>query len=470
MGRGKIMSVPQWVKDSIFYQIFPDRFNNGSTANDPPNVVPWLSVPTNHGFHGGDLRGIIDRMYYLIDLGVNAIYFNPIFLSPSNHRYNTVDYYQVDPKLGSKFELLTLLDVAHRNNIRLILDGVFNHCGRGFFAFNDILENQNNSAYVDWYHVQRFPVDAYSSGDATTYTGWWKYKSLPKFNTFNPTVKKYIIEVARYWIEQGFDGWRLDVPNEIDDDLFWSDFRRVIKNTNPEAYLLGEIWDGNPRWVGSDHFDGLMNYPLRTLLVDLLMQKTPVEAFTTAVSGWLTKYPLENVFSLYNLLGSHDTERILTVLKGDVSKAKLAYLFLLTYPGAPGIYYGDEIGLTGGSDPECRRAFPWEESSWNATLRQWIRELIWTRKESIALRQGKMLFLTTSKNCLAYARVEQQDFVIIVMNISDQALNAEVDVTPIDIIDGLILRNVLNPDIVKVDKNKILLNLPAWSGANLVPN
>lgn len=422
------MTVPTWVQDAVFYQIFPDRFENGSKENDPFNVLPWGANPTNNGFQGGDLKGITDRMYYLIDLGINAIYLNPIFLSPSNHRYNTVDYYRVDPKLGTQAELLTLLDVAHRNNIRVILDGVFNHCGRGFFAFNDILENQSGSPYVNWFHIHKFPVDAFSPGDATTYSGWWKYKSLPKFNTNEPAVRKYILDIAKFWMEQGFDGWRLDVPNEIDDDLFWYDFRQAVKRVNENAYLLGEIWDGNPRWVGDRHFDGLMNYPVRTLVVDLLQQKIHPLEFTSGIEGWLKKYPKENVFAQYNLLGSHDTERIMTVFKGNVEKVKLAMLFLFTYPGSPAIYYGDEIGLTGGSDPDCRKTFPWDESKWNNSLRQWVRKLTWTRKDRNVLRYGEMKFLELdNKDCVGYSRKTQEDLALILINPSEN--RQEISVT-----------------------------------------
>jgi glycosidase len=459
------MTVPQWVQDSIFYQIFPDRFNNGNKANDPANILPWEASPTNEGFHGGDLRGIIDRMYYLVDLGVTALYLNPIFLSPSNHRYNTVDYYRVDPKLGTQAELLTLLDVAHRNNIRVILDGVFNHCGRGFFAFSDILENQRSSPYVNWFHIHKFPVDAYSPGDATTYTGWWKYKSLPKFNTNEPAVRKYILDVARYWIEQGFDGWRLDVPNEIDDDSFWFDFRQVVKNTNSEAYLIGEIWDGNPRWVGARHFDGLMNYPVRTLIIDLLIQKILPEAYITGISSWLEKYQRENVFAQFNLLGSHDTERILTTLKGDVAKIKLAMLLLLTYPGAPSIYYGDEIGVSGGSDPDCRRTFPWDESKWNNALRQWVRKLVWIRREKVALRHGEMWFIDCSNHHgLTFIRKDQHDSVLVVMNLSDTAVTLEIDLEGSGMQNSSSIKSLLTSEKLSIQGGKVAISLEQWSG------
>lgn len=457
------MTVPSWVQDAIFYQIFPDRFNNGSKENDPVNVLPWNANPTNNGFQGGDLRGIIDRMYYLVDLGINAIYLNPIFLSPSNHRYNTVDYYRVDPKLGTQAELLTLLDVAHRNNIRVILDGVFNHCGRGFFAFNDILENQSSSPYSNWFHINKFPVDAYSPGDATTYLGWWKYKSLPKFNTGEAAVRKYILDVARYWIEQGFDGWRLDVPNEIDDDPFWYDFRKVVRNVNENAYLLGEIWDGNPRWVGDRHFDGLMNYPIRTLLLDLLMDKQPSSAFIEGIESWLSKYPKENVYAQYNLLGSHDTERIFTALQGNLDKLKLAMLFLFTFPGAPAIYYGDEIGLTGGSDPDCRKTFPWDEGKWNSSLRQWVRKLIWTRRDHISLRHGEMKFLNIeNQECLAYYRQGQNDFTLVVMNLSEKTETISINTSEVNQISGY--KSGLSSEKVFAVDGKLSITLPSMNG------
>ncbi len=369
------MTVPGWVQESVFYQIFPDRFYNGVKANDPANVRGWDEQPTITGFQGGDLRGIIERMYYLLDLGVNAIYLNPIFLSPSTHRYNTTDYYTIDPRLGSMSDFLTFLDVAHRNQMHVILDGVFNHCSRGFFAFIDILENQADSGYKDWFHVKRFPVDAYSPGDAVSYDAWWKYKSLPKFNISNPEVRKYILKVARYWIEQGIDGWRLDVPNEIDDDSFWNEFRQVVRSANPDAYLLGEIWDGDKRWVGESHFDGLMNYPIRTLILDLVNEKIQPAAFSRKLTEHFGQYDFKNTLAMYNLLGSHDTERLFTLLGNSTQKARLANLLLFTLPGAPAVYYGDEIGLTGGKDPDCRKTFPWEDNRWNIDIRNAIKKL-----------------------------------------------------------------------------------------------
>ncbi len=465
------MSVPGWVQDSIFYQIFPDRFANGQNGNNPKSVLPWNAKPTILGFHGGDIKGIIDHVYYLLDLGVNAIYLNPIFLSPSNHRYNAIDYFQIDPKLGSKVDFFTLLDVAHRNEMKVILDGVFNHCGRGFFAFNDVLENQADSPYLDWFHIKKFPVDAYSPGDATTYEGWWKYKSLPKFNTSNPDVENYILKVARYWIEQGIDGWRLDVPNEINDDAFWLRFRNVVRSANPDAYLVGEIWDGDSRWVGDSHFDGLMNYPVRDLIIDMLNGGIKIDQFRSDLQKWQTKYNEDNTRAMYNLLGSHDVERFLTKIGADIAKAKLGYLLLFTLSGVPAIYYGDEIGLLGGRDPDCRRTFNWDESQWMTPLRDWIKKLIRYRKDKVALRRGKFKLLNTEpcNNCVAFARVIENECGLTVINFENSPSEVTVDLGATPLATHKSLRNVLSTEEYIVSDQKITLKLSAISGVLLFP-
>jgi glycosidase len=462
------MSVPAWVKDSIFYQIFPDRFCNGDKSNDPANVVDWNAKPTILGFQGGDLRGVIERMYYLLDLGINAIYFNPIFLSPSTHRYNAVDFFQIDPKLGTKNDFDTLLDVAHRNQVRVVLDGVFNHCGRGFFAFSDILENQSHSPYVDWFHVRQFPLDAYSSGDATNYVGWWKYKSLPKFNTGNAEVRRYIFNVARYWLEQGIDGWRLDVPNEIDDDGFWDEFRNVVKSTNPDAYLLGEIWDGDKRWVGDHHFDGLMHYPIRTLIMDMLNEEINAAEFMRVSLDWLNHYPLENSYAMYTTLGSHDTERVFSLLEKSIEKTRLAFFFLFTYPGAPAVYYGDEVGIEGGKDPECRHTFNWDESTWKIELRQWVKTLIRIRKERNSLRRGDYRPLPVSGgNVFSFSRTDGKDSVVVAGNASDTQVKVVIDLADCPLKDQQILRNHLGTERYTIEGEKVTVDLNRWCGVIL---
>jgi glycosidase len=385
------MTVPSWVRDAIFYQIFPDRFANGDPSNDPPNVQPWGAPPTLWGFQGGDLQGVIQHMDYLQDLGVTALYFNPIFQATSNHRYNTSDYYRIDRKLGSEDDFKALVKVAHKRNIRIILDGVFNHCGRGFFAFNDVLENGEHSPFQDWFHIDSFPLDAYNGDQAERYLGWWDLKSLPKFNTSNPETRAYLLNVARYWTEQGIDGWRLDVPNEIDDDSFWSEFRSTVKRLNPEAYLAGEIWTPDARWVGPDHFDGLMLYPLQKALLELLVEGelSPGE-FVQQLESLRMTFPRDYNESHLLLVGSHDTPRVLTAT-GNSQIAWLMFFFVFGFPGAPMIYYGDEIGMEGEKDPDCRRAFDWDQEHWDHGQFDRLKMLISLRDRYEALRRGSYM-------------------------------------------------------------------------------
>jgi cyclomaltodextrinase len=459
------MTVPYWVEDTIFYQIFPDRFANGDTHNDPPNVQPWGSPPTSWGFQGGDLRGVIDKFDYILDLGINAIYLNPIFLSTSNHRYNTVDYFKIDPRVGTLEDFHALLATAHSNNVRVILDGVFNHCGRGFFGFNDVLENQDHSPYRDWFHVNKFPLDAYSPGKAEDYKAWWGFKSLPKFNTNNQAVRRYLLNVARYWIEQGSDGWRLDVPNEIDDDSFWLEFRESVKSINRDAYLVGEIWTIEPRWVGPDHFDGLINYPLRDAVLDFLNGGfISAAGFADQVEGILKRYLHENAYAMYVTLGSHDTERIYTRLNGDLNKLKLAYSFIFAYPGAPAIYYGDEIGMTGGKDPECRGAFNWNQETWLEELRGWLRTLISLRKRYVALRRGayQRVLADDRRNVYGFARTLGDEAVLVVMNASAAQRHLRLPVKELGWKDGLILHNLLGFEEYIVSGDNLVVSVPPW--------
>ncbi len=244
---------PDWVRDAIFYQIFPDRFARSLTVPKPQHLDQWGSPPTYHGYQGGDLIGVVEHLDYLADLGVNAIYFTPIFQSASNHRYHTHDYEKVDPMLGGTPALRRMLDEAHARNIRVVLDGVFNHASRGFFQFHDIMENGPNSAYLDWFTIKEFPLNAYDSEKAPNYQAWWGLPALPKFNVACPEVREFLWGIGRMWIEFGIDGWRLDVPNEIDDDAFWREFRLRVRAVNPEAYIVGEVWTDSQRWLQGGH-------------------------------------------------------------------------------------------------------------------------------------------------------------------------------------------------------------------------
>ncbi|MFN2281102.1 MAG: alpha-amylase family glycosyl hydrolase [Anaerolineales bacterium] len=332
------------------------------------------------------------------------------------------------------------------------------------------MENTNYSPYADWFNLKKVPPDAYSHGEAHDYEAWWNFKSLPKFNTDNPLVRKYIMDVARYWIHLGADGWRLDVPNEIDDDDFWAEFRSVVKAENPDAYLVGEIWDGDPRWVGPKSFDGLMNYPVRDGILGLLTEKLTTDEFGETITRQLTQYQRENVYAMYNPLGSHDTARLTTELGGDLAKLKMATLIQMTYPGAPAIYYGDEIGLEGAKDPDCRRAFPWNENEWNQDLRDYIQRWTAIRRNRTVLRRGSFLEIHRDgkRGGYAYARKLGEESLLVVLNASATRRSYRLNVEELSWRDGRIVRDLLSSEESIVSGTELNLTLEPWSAVGMV--
>jgi len=465
------MTIPSWVYSAIFYQIFPDRFANGDLSNDPPNVQPWEDKPTLWGYQGGDLRGVIEHFDYFLELGVNALYFNPIFLATSNHRYNISDYYRIDPLLGTDQDLDELIHLVHDHDMHIILDGVFNHCGRGFFAFNDLVENGNHSPYKDWFHVRRFPIRAYGEGRAEDYEAWWGFRSLPKFNTDNPHVRQYILDVARYWINRGVDGWRLDVPNEIDDDGFWAQFRRAVKDANPDAYLVGEIWEVDPRWVGDNHFDGLMNYPLRDALIAFLVRREmKAGVFLQRMATLCDAYPAPHSFGHMLCLGSHDTRRLRTICNDDPNLVRMFFLIQFCFPGAPHIYYGDEIGLRGEKDPDCRRAFPWDKKEWQAEQRDFVRKLIALRRAHPELQRGAFLPILArdAQEVLAFARVLEDQAALIVLNCAAESQTIDIQVQGLGWKDGWQIQDALYRKEWVVAGGHLSMRLPPRSGVILL--
>ncbi|ABF44913.1 isoamylase / pullulanase [Deinococcus geothermalis DSM 11300] len=412
---------PEWVADAVFYQIFPDRFARSGRVPGL-NLQPWGSPPQVHGYMGGDLWGVTQHLDHIGALGVNAIYFCPVFQSASNHRYHTHDYYRVDPMLGGNEALRALIEAAHARGIRIVLDGVFNHASRGFFQFNDLLEQGEASAYRDWFHVEGWPLHAYDDTRPANYQAWWGLRALPKFNTGNPAVREFLWDVGTYWMEFGIDGWRLDVPNEIDDDEFWREFRRRVKAINPDAYIVGEIWGDAHRWLAGDQFDAVMNYHFTRPCLAFFAARTlaqaanestglgrvePLDAaaFARRMTEITALYHPEIVRAQLNLLDSHDTARFLTAAGGDATAFRLASIFQMTYVGAPCIYYGDEIGLPGGPDPDCRRAFPWhDEASWDKETLSLLQKLTATRHATPALRRGAFRFTHAEGEALVYVR------------------------------------------------------------------
>jgi len=428
------IKTPEWVKHAVFYQIYPDRFARSPRANPPLGIQfkPWGTSPEEQGFQGGDLYGVVDKLDYLQDLGITALYFNPIFSSASNHRYHTFDYMQVDPLLGGNEALRELLDEAHARNIKVMLDGVFNHASRGFWAFHHILETGGNSPYLDWFFVDGWPLRPYTSDKRhpTNYAAWWDLPALPKFNTDNPGVRAYIMEVARYWLAFGIDGWRLDVPAEIDDDGFWQEFRCVVKGANPEAYICGEIWAPAQRWLQGDQFDAVMNYLFSRSAMSFFGGHTLNKTYNRndltikAIDASAMSKKIDEMHGLYdwainhvqlNLLDSHDTARALWIMGGDKSALKLCLLFQMTMPGAPCIYYGDEIGLSAGDDPHCRESFPWHTpKTWDNGLLTFYQQATKLRHNHPVLRTGSFEKLYAKGDVYGFVR-RLDDVVAVVM-------------------------------------------------------
>ncbi|MBN2116753.1 MAG: glycoside hydrolase family 13 protein [Anaerolineales bacterium] len=459
------MSIPDWVQDAIFYQIFPDRFAK-STRNPAGSLPfePWDSPPTVHGFKGGDLYGIAEKLDYLKDLGITALYLNPIFASAANHRYHAYDYYEVDPLLGGNAAFRELLDKAHQYDIRVVLDGVFNHASRGFWQFHHVLENGIGSPYKDWFYFDTarlhgrkrwgaYPtteeLQALQNGEdslnAIGYRSWWNLPALPKFNTHTPAVRKFLFDVAKHWIAFGIDGWRLDVPIEIDDDSFWQEFRYRVRQINPQAYIVGEIWHEAQRWLQGDQFDAVMNYevtkpvlafcPGRHLNLKVLHQQSNYHGIQRAIdahefANWidhnLQLYQHDITYAQLNLLDSHDTPRFLTCANGDKNALKLAWLFMFCYPGAPCVYYGDEIGIDGNHDPDCRKSFPWEAGKWDQDLLSYVREIVRLRKQNPALRRGGFTRLWSADGTYAFARSLNGERLVVALNASESPQQVEV--------------------------------------------
>lgn len=419
---------PSWVSNAVVYQIFPERFANGNSLIDPAGVRSWTSPedPRSDSFYGGDLQGLFEKLPYLYDLGVNVLYLTPVFESPSHHKYDTTDYYSIDPHFGQMEDIRKVVNEAHALNMKVVLDAVFNHSGDRFFAFRDVMSNGADSKYKDWFFIDRFPV--VQSPEPSYESFGILSPSMPKLNTGNPEVVQYMLDVAKYWIREiGIDGWRLDVANEIDHN-FWRRLRQEVKGIDRELLLVGEIMHQSGPWLRGDQFDGVMNYLFRDAMVGFFAeQRITARAFAGQIESIRMHYTDSANSAMFNLIGSHDTERFLTACsrsvwgwqeKQEIARLKLAALFQMTYTGMPLIYYGDEAGMTGGEDPACRKPMVWDETYRNKTIHAHYKRLIALRKEYSALRVGnfKMWFVDEGSNSLGYLRALADQILGIVLN------------------------------------------------------
>ena len=384
----ELFGLPAWARNKVVYQIFPSRF---ATDKDVPEEV-WYQAPIGHRADlKGSLRGIIDRLDYIKELGADILYMTPIFRSQSSHKYDIDDYYAIDPSFGTKEDLKELVDKAHGLGMYVILDGVFNHTSTRFFAFQDIMEKQGQSKYLDWYYIQGFPL-VMEWGKRPNYKTFSYAPPMPKLNLTNKETADYFIDVAAYWIKEcDIDGWRLDVADEIG-HAFWKRFRREIKAVKKDALLIGEIWHFAGDFLEGDEWDSIMNYQFYYAVKDLLVSE---DISAGAFAGCLDfmKGNLNRALEgyLWNFIDSHDTARFLHSAGNDVRKQKLAAALQLLLPGMPMIYYGDEVGLTGAHDPDCRRGMLWDEGRQDRELLDYYKTLLRIRHEYAALTEGEIV-------------------------------------------------------------------------------
>lgn len=367
------------ISNRVFYQIFVDRFNKSPDNNNPLININWGDKVTNKTIAGGNLRGIKEKVSYLKDLGIDALYLTPIFKSDSNHKYDIKDYYSISDDFGNDIDLKSLINELHNNDMLLVLDGVFNHISIDNELFKDVIKNGKKSKYYDWFFIKGEKVNL----EKTNYERFADEIKMPKLNLNNKEVQKYVIGIGKYYIRNfNIDGFRLDVSDEIP-HRFWIMFKEEMLKENPNFILIGENWHNAHSYLNSGYeFDSIMNYSItKEVLYFIAWEKYSASHFKDRIISNLMRYQTNVNYNMLNLLSSHDVHRFLTECNENVDKFLMGYSFIFTHIGVPCIYYGDEIGLKGGYDPDSRRCFLWDENKWNIKIRETIKKLIQIRKQ-----------------------------------------------------------------------------------------
>lgn len=415
---------PAWVKETVWYQIFTDRFYRVG----PHGKLKWGMLPvSNHKLFGGNLKGVTEKLPYLHDLGINGIYFTPLFKAPTAHKYDTTDYFQIDPQFGTNEDFKKLVEEAHKLGIKVMLDGVFNHAGFEHPYFQDVIEKGAESPYAGCFFIDRHPVVSFpldkQGRPARHQSRSLHFKTfaftphMPKWNTSDPLAAKHLLDCITYWIEQyDIDGWRLDVSNEISHD-FLRQVKKVSRKAKADTFILGENWDAAMPWLQGDQLDSVMNYDLAYPLWQYLEQQIDLETFKDMVTNYLATTPKNVMANMFNLVGCHDTIRIKRRLKDDARRVRLAYLFMFLSAGAPNIYYGDEVGLTGYPDPDNRRCMPWEASAQDLDFKTFVKDLIRLRQTHASFKDSDVSFIDA--DVLVFAKQALHDAILVIMNVGD---------------------------------------------------
>lgn len=416
--RADLVSPPDWAKDAIIYNIFPDSFATGRESIVSAPAEKKFDGETVRGKLGGTIKGITENAVYLKELGFNAVYINPVFAAGEYHKYDLIDYFHIDPCFGTNEEFKEMVETYHENGLKVIIDGVFNHCGWRFFAFNDVVEKGEASPYKDWFYGLSYPVIRPDDGKAyPDYECFGYERMMPKLNGQNPEVIDYFCRVCQYWLkEYEIDGWRLDVASEVNDD-FWNSFYRAAKEVNPDAILIGEVWETARHWLDGKKFDSAMNYDFRKHCRRFFAEGS-IDAFEFdgRVTNMRMRYRKQTVYAQLNLLDSHDVSRFLSLCGGDQKRYKLAVLFQMTFPGIPSVFYGDERGVSGILEEEYRKPMPWGKEKDDLFL--FFKEAIRLRRTCEALRKGgyRTVYANKGDSLYIYARELADDKIVIAIN------------------------------------------------------
>ena len=453
--------MPEWARGCVGYQIFPDRFRRDPAPDDTEQVEPWTSNRVQNEYRfGGNIRGMIQAVPYLKELGVKLVYSTPLFLSDTSHRYNTFDYFRIDPLLGTEDDLRALADALHQSGMHLVMDGVFNHSGTGFAPFRDALEKGENSPYRDWFFFDEKKPHGYHC--------FGEFKYMPKLNLRNPECAEYFLSVGRYWMEKcGVDGWRLDVSPEVWPD-FWRKYRTMMKSVNPDSLMIAECWDDSREWLTQgDMFDSTMHYVLsRAIWARFGKRDVTPEQFDWLINHAYMLYPRRNQEVLWTFLGSHDTQRIRTRAGGDLKMAMAASFFQFTYPGCPIIYYGDELGMEGGDDPYCRFPMKWDDVEGNPMHRH-FQTLAHVRAGCGALRVGGFrTWHVQADGLYAYLRMTDDEQVLCVLNTGTKEVSGRVNL-PETLRSCPQIRDLYSGRLMDAQDGEIRLTLPKGCGVIL---
>lgn len=430
MNPSDIAVTPKWVEDTIWYQIFPERFCNGDSSINPPLCKKWKTQKV-HPFdlYGGDLEGIITKLDYIKDLGVSGIYLTPIFKSCTNHKYCTDDYELIDPYFGNEQTFIKLVNEAHKRGIKIMLDAVFNHSGWKFDKWQDVVKKGEKSRYKDWFMINSFPIKKLGSSKDKNYYTFAFFKAMPKLNTNNREVADYLIGLCRKWVSDWkIDAIRFDVGNEVSHS-FIRRLRREIKELNPEVYLLGEIWYDSISWLMGDEYDAVMNYPLTDGIKRFFNEKELTSQYLEChYNRMVSAYPEQICRVQMNLFDSHDTIRLISAVGNNIDRFYQMFAVLFTLYGSPSIYYGTEVALEGGHDPDCRRCMPWDdiERGRYSDITNNIKSLIALRNTNKAARSMNLKFVH-SENSRLVTYLKQDDCLSlkVVLNCSD--INEKVE-------------------------------------------